>query len=149
MSCLKYTISDFGVNNFNKFFTIWYGVYDTATRTLRYGSAGHPPALVFNGRPSRSLKSGSLMIGVSAEETFETYSEEVPPGSRLYVYSDGVSEIHKAEGGLLNIDGLIELLAEVAGEKGSRVERLLHQAQALQGSSEFQDDFSLVEVEFS
>jgi sigma-B regulation protein RsbU (phosphoserine phosphatase) len=136
--------------NGNKFFTIWYGVYETPTRTLRYSSAGHPPALVFNGHPHRPLRLGmpSLMIGASADATFETQSEQVPPGSRLYVYSDGVSEIDKAEGGLLNVDGLVDLLAQVAKEQGSRVDRLLAAARALQGSPEFKDDFSLVEVEF-
>jgi sigma-B regulation protein RsbU (phosphoserine phosphatase) len=134
--------------NNNKFFTIWYGVYDTATRTLSYGSAGHPPALVFSGQKNRPLKAGSLMIGVAADVTFQTYREDVWPGSRLYVYSDGVSDIQKAAGGLLNLDGLIDLLVQVAGEQDSRVERLLDQARALQGSPEFRDDFSLVEVEF-
>ena len=136
--------------NGNKFFTIWYGVYETATRTLRYSMRGHPPALVFNGRPDRPLKLGlpSLMIGASADATFETHSEKVPPGSRLYVYSDGVSEIDKPGGGLLNVDGLVDLLAQGAKEQGSRVERLLDQARAFQGSSEFKDDFSLVELEF-
>ena len=33
----------------NKFFTIWYGVFDATSRILNYSSAGHPPALIFNG----------------------------------------------------------------------------------------------------
>jgi serine phosphatase RsbU (regulator of sigma subunit) len=137
--------------NNHKFFTIWYGVYDTSTRTLRYGSAGHPPALVFRQEPKLPLKLGapSLMIGVSPDETFETYSVHLPPGSRLYVYSDGFSELRMARGGVLNIDGLVELFAKLAGESEPRVERLLDQARALQGSDEFQDDLSLVEVEFN
>jgi sigma-B regulation protein RsbU (phosphoserine phosphatase) len=134
--------------NDDKFFTIWYGVYDLGTRRLRYGSAAHPPALITCGHSPRPLEPGSLMIGVSDDVTFETHSEEVPPGSRLYVYSDGVSEIQKPQGGLLNLDGLVELLARSAGHDGSRVEQVRHQAQVLQGSPEFKDDFSLVEVEF-
>lgn len=134
----------------NKFFTIWYGVFDTASRTLRYSSAGHPPALMFNGHPGTALKLGepSLMIGASDAATFETRSERIPPGGRLYVYSDGVSEIDKPEGGMLDVSGLIDLLAESANEPGSRVDRVLRQARALQGSPDFRDDFSLVEVEF-
>ncbi len=137
--------------NQNKFFTIWYGVFETASRTLRYSSAGHPPALMFNGHPDRPLKLGepSLMIGAADDATFKTQSETIPPGSRLYVYSDGVSEIDQVDGGLLNVSGLIELLAQVGQAQGSRVERVLHQARALQGSPEFKDDFSLVEVEFN
>ncbi len=88
------------------------------------------------------------MIGASDEATFETRSERIPPGGRLYVYSDGVSEIDKPDGGMLDVSGLIDLLTESADEPGSRVDRVLQQARALQGSPDFRDDFSLVEVEF-
>lgn len=137
--------------NQNKFFTIWYGVFDTASRTLRYSSGGHPPALMVNSHPGRPIKLGqpSLMIGASPEANFETASLEIPAGSRLYLYSDGVSDINQAGGGMLNVSGLVELLAEVAGEQNSRVERVLDHARSLQGSPEFKDDFSLVEVEFN
>jgi phosphoserine phosphatase RsbU/P len=136
--------------NDNKFFTIWYGIYEAQTRTLRYSSAGHPPALMFDGQvePPQRLGKPSLMIGASADATFETASAMVPAGSRLYLYSDGVPEIDTAEGGLLKIDGLVQLLARLANEQGSRVERLLHEARTLQGTPEFKDDFSLVELEF-
>jgi sigma-B regulation protein RsbU (phosphoserine phosphatase) len=135
--------------NNDKFFTIWYGVYDLGTRRLRYGSAAHPPALMFGGRQARPLEPGSLMIGVAVDVTFETHSEDVPPGSRLYIYSDGVSEVRKTAGGLLNLEGLAELLSRSAGQDGSRVDCVRREAQALQGSSDFKDDFSLVEVEFN
>ncbi len=135
----------------NKFFTIWYGVFKVASRTLRYSSAGHPPALLLNGHPAAAIKLGepSLMIGASDQASFETRSQRIPPGGRLYVYSDGVSEIDKLDGRMLDMGGLIDLLAQSAEEPGSRVERVLSQARALQGSSDFRDDFSLVEVEFA
>jgi phosphoserine phosphatase RsbU/P len=134
-----------------KFFTIWYGVFEKASRTLRYSSAGHPPALVLNGHPDAPKKLGepSLMIGASDDATFHTQSENLPSGSRLYVYSDGVSDIDEPDGGLLNVSGLVEWLVQAAREPGSRVERILHQARALQNSGDFKDDFSLVEVEFN
>jgi len=136
--------------NQNRFFTMWYGVFEAASRTLRYSSAGHPPALMFNGRPDRPTKLGepSLMIGAAEDATFETQSQKIPLGSRLYVYSDGVSEIDLADGRMLEVDGLVDLLAQAAREKGSRVDRVLSRARALQGSPDFKDDFSLVEVEF-
>ena len=88
------------------------------------------------------------MIGAAEDATFETHKAEIPAGARLYVYSDGVSEIDRAEGGLLNVEGLAELLAQAAREQGSRVENVLHRARSMQSSPELKDDFSLVEVEF-
>ncbi len=137
--------------NQHKFFTMWYGVFEPASRTLCYSSAGHPPALMFNGHPERPVKLGepSLPIGATDDATFETQIAHVPQSSRLYLYSDGVSEIDKPGGGMLEIKGLIELLAQAAHVQGSRVDRILRDVRALQGSSEFRDDFSLVEVEFN
>lgn len=137
--------------NQHKFFTMWYGVFEPASRRLRYSSAGHPPALMFNGSPDRPLKLGepSLPIGTTDDAVFETQTTHIPQKSRLYVYSDGVSEIDKPGGGMLEIKGLIDLLAQAARVQGSRVERVLSEVRALQGSPEFRDDFSLVEVEFN
>jgi sigma-B regulation protein RsbU (phosphoserine phosphatase) len=136
--------------NNNKFFTIWYGVFDATTRTLHYSTGGHPPALMFNGDPRAPIKLGepSMMIGASDAATFKTRSEKIPAGSRLYVYSDGVSDIDKPDGGMLTVSGLADLLAEVSREPGSRVERVLDRARVFQGSVGLKDDFSLIEVEF-
>jgi sigma-B regulation protein RsbU (phosphoserine phosphatase) len=136
--------------NNNKFFTIWYGVFDATSRTLHYSTGGHPPALMFNSDPRAHIKLGepSMMIGASDAAKFKTRSEKIPSGSRLYVYSDGVSDIDKPDGGMLTVSGLVDLLAEVAKEQGSRVERVLDRARSFQGSSGLKDDFSLVEVEF-
>jgi phosphoserine phosphatase RsbU/P len=137
--------------NQHKFFTMWYGVFEPASRTLRYSSAGHPPALMFNGRPDRPSRLGepSLPIGATEDATFETQSVRIPHRSRLYIYSDGVSEIDTPDGGMLEINGLIDLLAQAGRGQGSRVERVLDEVRALQGSPDFRDDFSLVEVEFN
>ncbi len=39
-----------------------------------------------------------MMIGISPDETYEMYRQPLDAGSRLYVFSDGVSEIHRPEG---------------------------------------------------
>jgi sigma-B regulation protein RsbU (phosphoserine phosphatase) len=137
--------------NQDRFFTMWYGVFEPGSRTLRYSSAGHPPALMFNGHPDRPIRLGdpSLPIGASEDATFETQRAHIPPSTRLYIYSDGVSEIDKADGGMLEIKGLIDLLAQAAHVEGSRVEHVLSEVRALQGSADFRDDFSLIEVEFN
>ena len=38
------------------YFTIWYGIYETSSRTLLYCSAGHPPALAFVPKTKRGWK---------------------------------------------------------------------------------------------
>lgn len=135
--------------NNDKFFTIWYGVYDTSSRMLHYASAGHPPAIIVDGTKSaRRLESGGLIVGVLTDAKYETHTQAMPPGSRLYLYSDGAFEIRTRRGNFLMSNGLGELIARAATRKKSRVEAIVRQIQCLQGSAEFGDDLSLLEIEF-
>jgi sigma-B regulation protein RsbU (phosphoserine phosphatase) len=140
--------------NNGKFFTIWYGVYDTSDRTLSYANAGHPPGLLFDGsgRSPGRLGLPGLMIGADLEAPYPVQRQVVPPGGRLYLFSDGVFEVRGAESGesdrMLGLDGLAEIVRGVQGAPGSRAEQVLHAIQDLQGATTFADDFSLLEVEF-
>jgi sigma-B regulation protein RsbU (phosphoserine phosphatase) len=131
----------------DKFFTIWYGVYDTASRTLRYASGGHPPAIVIDPAAGTSvqLSVASFMVGAIPEVKYETDTYEVPPGVRLYLFSDGVFEIGRDD---FTLDALAGLFLEVSTSPKLRLEELRKQIEDLQGSDEFGDDFTLLEIEF-
>jgi sigma-B regulation protein RsbU (phosphoserine phosphatase) len=138
--------------NNNKFFTLWYGVYDRSSRRLRYANAGHPPAVLLDGPGTSPMKLGlpSLMIGVSPDAAFETENHLMTSGSRLYLYSDGVIDVTRSsDGQLLGMGGLTDLIVQSFSQRGSRVEHVLGQIQSLQGAPAFADDFSLLEVEFA
>lgn len=75
------------------FFTILYGVLNTATGEFTYSSAGHPgPVLIQDGKAPHIIETHSYPIGVS--EDVEYISETVPldPGDKLILYTDGVVE---------------------------------------------------------
>jgi sigma-B regulation protein RsbU (phosphoserine phosphatase) len=132
-----------------RFFTIWYGVYDQAERSLRYASAGHPPALLFAGpgeAPAR-LGASEVMIGVVPEADFATEWRRLPAGARLYLFSDGVTEAAGRDGRLLGHDGLVEVIEQTSAD-GPRTDQVLARIRSLQGMDEFRDDFSLVEFVF-
>jgi len=134
--------------NNNKFLTIWYGVYEPAKRSLRYSSAGHPPAIAVAGSmPPARLGSPNILIGLDPEARFETNAATLLPGSRVYLFSDGVYEVQGSDGRLLDLDGLIELLATEARDGPSRVQSIRRRIQGFHGSDEFADDFSLLEIE--
>jgi sigma-B regulation protein RsbU (phosphoserine phosphatase) len=133
-----------------RFFTIWYGVYDRSARTLSYASGGHPPAILLPGDGGESVRLGQpgLLIGVDVDATYEVCTHAVPPGSRLYLYSDGVTEATRASGELIGIEGLETMLRSLEGERG-RTESL-HRLIVEQASSQtLDDDFSLLELAFA
>lgn len=83
------------------FFSIWYGVHDARTGQISFATAGHPAALlVLPSGELRELGNGGPMVGLVPEVTFEQSTAEAPPGSRLYVFSDGAYEIESPRGQL-------------------------------------------------
>ena len=87
------------------------------------------------------------MIGVMPDASYRTHEQRVAPGSRLYLFSDGVFEIHQAENRMLMVDGLINVLRQLPSDGGSRARQVLRRIQEIQGSTQFADDFSFLELE--
>jgi sigma-B regulation protein RsbU (phosphoserine phosphatase) len=137
----------------NMYFTIWYGVYDVKTCQLRYASAGAPPGLLVppvKSSEAVELTTTDMIIGVDSTYSYENREHVVAPGSRLYLFSDGVYEIRKSTGKMLVFREFSEMLTYQAheAEEGSTVQALFHQIQGLAGVDHFEDDFSLLELSF-
>jgi sigma-B regulation protein RsbU (phosphoserine phosphatase) len=134
----------------NKFFTMWYGVYDRQAATLSYAGAGHPPPLLLEGDSTQAipLECDDPMIGAIAWDEYKTERRTVPPGSRLYLYSDGVHEIHKADGDEWAFDEFVQFMSQPAGAAVSLPAELLQHVRQLGGREALDDDFSMVEVRF-
>ena len=131
-------------------FTIWYGVYQRSTRTLRYASAGHPPALVFGdaGGPPTDLATDTLPIGMFDDTTFSTGSVAIPPGARLLMYSDGAYELPLETGVAWGWADFVALCAEQATEPQWSLDDLIAALRARTTAGLFEDDCSLVLVSF-
>jgi sigma-B regulation protein RsbU (phosphoserine phosphatase) len=87
-----------------QYFTCWYGVYSPSTRQLRYGSAGHPPALCIEGIECTPLRTKAPPIGCMDDAKFGEDSRILAPSSRLIVISDGVYELEKKDGTTATIE---------------------------------------------
>ncbi|HPS52373.1 MAG TPA: PP2C family protein-serine/threonine phosphatase, partial [Phycisphaerae bacterium] len=138
------------------FFTIWYGVYNKKTRELQYASGGHHPAILIEptdagGRNMMQLISDGMLIGAMRGIKFNSGICTVKPGSRLYVFSDGVFEIpiKAKDGKMWNMEEFFNLLNQPSVNDASNVTRLLGEVRNIQGRDEFNDDFSLLEIMFS
>src|SRR5215510_2589220 len=81
------------------YFTIWYGVYDSFDRMLTYATGGHHAGYLVpvERDDARPLKTSGPVIGAIAEAHFQAAQTDVPTGSVLYLFSDGVFEIRSAE----------------------------------------------------
>ncbi|MEO0474555.1 MAG: SpoIIE family protein phosphatase, partial [Planctomycetota bacterium] len=139
--------------NNDKFFTIWYGVYQRSTRTLSYAAAGHHPATLIDVNGERqSLGVPGLMIGVIPDNTYQAQSIQVEPGSRLYLFSDGLYEVRGGDDDkLLGLDGIADIIRQAnCGDcSKTRLEQVLANVKAYRhGEDSYADDVSLLEVSF-
>ncbi len=88
------------------------------------------------------------MIGAMPWDEFETDRREIRPGSRLYVYSDGVHEIHKADGEEWTFNEFVAFMAQPVEPSVSLPAELLKHVRELNGADVLDDDYSIVEVRF-
>ena len=137
-----------------KFFTIWYGVYNCSTRKLTWSGAGHPASFLYTGTgPNRphpqQLDSQGPMIGMMPWPHFEQTEVDVPPNSWLYLYSDGAHEIHKTDGTDWTIPEFIQTFTDLVNHKPNEVMPELHNLiREMNGSDVLDDDLSILEIRF-
>ena len=134
---------------YGHFFTIWYGVYQASTRTLRFASAGHPPALALSGGSvAAQLSTPGVPIGVTEDADFTTSSYQVPPGADILLYSDGAFELDLPDGRVWSLPQFVNALAETAASAGWTLDDLIGRLQARSESGMFDDDCTLVRLSF-
>lgn len=135
------------------YFTMWYGVYQASSRTLRYTSAGAPPALAFNSASGADvivteLPTHSAPIGMFTDTEFTSHTYAIPPASRVLIYSDGASEITLADDRQLGWTDFKNLISRVAASPDWTLDGLIDELNALTPSGAFEDDCSLIQLIF-
>ncbi len=139
----------------NMFFTIWYGVYDSSTKLLRYASAGSPPSILVG--PDGvvvELAGDGPVIGVDETAVFGEFDEAIDPGSNLYLFSDGLFEVRTKDGTILAWERFRELLEAhhreciVSPACLSPIKRIVDSIRELSSKPLFDDDVSIVEFAF-
>ncbi|WP_432798925.1 GAF domain-containing SpoIIE family protein phosphatase [Poriferisphaera sp. WC338] len=135
----------------HKFFTLWYGVYNEANRSLHYAAAGHHPATLFlpGSEEPMLLGSPNFMIGAMDPEAFEVEAEQmtIPAGSILYVFSDGLFEIKEKQAGpLLGLEAFNRVLA---ADHHCPLDAIIRELQVYLANDTFPDDLSLLKVTFN
>lgn len=95
----------------NLYATMFAGVYDKNNGTLTYISAGHVDQYLVSGDSLRILASNNTVIGIFDEMHFVSESIRVSPGDRLYLFTDGITEIWHDD--ILNMsDEIIRIVTE-------------------------------------
>jgi sigma-B regulation protein RsbU (phosphoserine phosphatase) len=137
----------------DKYFTIWYGVYDRAKRQLTYASAGHPPAILLSTKSpllteAKRLRTSGLPVGMFPQVKYVDGFCDVEEDSILYIFSDGVYEITQSDGTLWTLEAFIEMLSNLKHPVTCHLDQVLNHIMALNIKEVFDDDLSIVQIKF-
>ena len=139
-----------GAQHGHKYFTIWYGVYETASRRLTYASGGHPAAVVVSPHAPAPLTfpaTGPVM-GIAPGLQFPAATFSLPPDARLFIFSDGVFEIRRDHQTIWNLQDCVARLTDLGLREENAMDALLAHVRELHGSAQLDDDFSIIEARF-
>lgn len=135
-----------------QFATAFFGWFDPGSGHLHYANAGHPPAyLQLPAGPSRELEPTGPLLGVLPEASYGSTAIEVGPGSRLFVYTDGLTEAENGGGTLWGTEELLALLWARGQDAapGDVVEQILDRVAAFRHQPSQQDDLTVVLAGYS
>jgi phosphoserine phosphatase RsbU/P len=108
----------------DRYATLFYGVFDGATRTLRYVNAGHnPPIVVRRNGSIICLETGGVPVGIFPNCTYREGVVQLNPGDLVVAYSDGVIEAVNPAGEEWGVDGLRRA---AVGSDEQRPDKLVH-----------------------
>jgi phosphoserine phosphatase RsbU/P len=96
----------------DRYATVFYGVFDAATRTLRYVNAGHTPPIVLRRNGSiDTLETGGAPIGMFPDSSYEEGAVQLDPGDVVITYTDGVLEAANQSGEEWGVQRLLKATA--------------------------------------
>ena len=132
------------------YFTMWYGVYRPEARVLSYGTAGHGPAILVPPDKSGTQELGlsAVMIGMLPDQTYDVRHATVPPGSTLFLFSDGAYEIETKTDERWDLANFLPLLLAPSVPGTTETDRVYQTVKQVAKAGPLDDDFSLVALTF-
>ncbi|HWC38049.1 MAG TPA: GAF domain-containing SpoIIE family protein phosphatase [Acidimicrobiales bacterium] len=123
--------------------TLIYGIYEPATRRLRWSNAGHLPPLVIG--PSQTAiyleEPSSVLVGAMGGLSYSEGELELEPGSTVLLYTDGLVQ----ERGSLVSECLHRLSRLVVTEAGTDPDQLINRIVATTlGEDQPADDIAML-----
>jgi phosphoserine phosphatase RsbU/P len=126
------------------------GVIDASRRRLRWVSAGGPPGLAVRANGViEELESSGFPFGMMADAGYEEMDVSFDDRDGLLFFSDGITEVHNAQGEMLGIQGLLRMLKEIGyPASGLKIGAVEEQILVYSNDLRLPDDITLIEARF-
>jgi serine phosphatase RsbU (regulator of sigma subunit) len=131
------------------FVTVFYGVLEPGSGTLRYTRAGHNYPLLFNPRSGecRALTGRGIVLGCVERVDLEEVSVDLHPGELLVLYTDGVTDANSTAGEFFGVERLREVVCATGQLSAQNVcDLVFERVDRFQAGAMQYDDMALLVV---
>jgi sigma-B regulation protein RsbU (phosphoserine phosphatase) len=137
-------------HNGERFMTMHLSVIDAKSRTMRWVSAGHDPAILYDPCDGsfKQVGEGDLPLGIMEETEYaeQTYGP-LRAGQVILVGTDGVWEMPDVKGEAFGKDRLLEIIREFADRPAKDIADAIHERLAnFRGDAKQVDDVTYVVI---
>ena len=109
----------------NMFATVFFGVLDASNGLFTYVNGGHnPPAVIGPAGIKVRLKPTGPAVGMFTNVQFDIGQVQLDPGDMLFIFTDGVPEIHSPTGELFGEKRMIPLIEQPAATAAELLQRV-------------------------
>lgn len=131
----------------NRYATLFWAEYDVHTSVLTYVNAGHPsPILTRSTGEIERLNSVGVPIGMFANTRYTASTLEMQPGSRLVIFTDGLTDAENGEEEEFGDERLIECCSTITAGMDAKgvADSLMHAVAEWSGGRKRFDDTTVV-----
>ena len=138
-------------NESNMFVTLIVGILDLNTGKLKISNAGHNPPILI--RPDKktvfmNLKS-HLFVGILENQVYEDEEFMLEKGSKLFLYTDGVTEAENEDKELYGEELLLSTLSDNASlDVRNMVATVIHSVTGHVQTAEASDDLTILIIQY-
>ena len=138
-------------NPMEMFVTVWLGILDLNTGKLNAVNAGHEyPALMHSGGRFELLRDKhGLVLGAFDGAVYNEYEIMMDPGSKIFLYTDGVPEAFDESGKMFGTERMIEALnKEPEADPVDILSNVRDAVRSYTGAAEQFDDLTMLCIEY-
>lgn len=120
-------------------------VFDTAAGTMRFASAGHPPAVLWHDGEVRKLSATGPLLTLDPKGTYTSREIEMKPGDLILLYTDGLIEA-RSGGQLFGDDRVASVVRRDPGQQATVLCKSLLEAARDFSASPIGDDVAILAI---
>jgi len=131
------------------FVSMFFGIWDDATRTLRFANAGHEPPILIQPGGCSLLPRGGIALGAVNELENYIVEETVQLGAddALVLYTDGVREAMDVESHMYGVERLVSASQKAVAGQERLIAALRRDIRRFVADAEQHDDITLLTLQ--